>query len=405
MTIFRILPRSRWRSLEFRDLLNTLSAETREAAIREIKDLLWRRVEQLKERRREILADLFNAAEAKLGEVIERDKRASTEAPVGLERVFAGSSRILTVTELVPRAHPRAMTIETTLAPRHPRANSGRAPGRVGAALLGPHSLLPPPLEGPRPGTRGHPHRRRHPQAPGDPQERLRGQACGSIPPFGDYQGDFAAVRVQASSGTSGNPKPFFFTRNDWDIIGRLWSRRFHAQGVREGDILQIVFAYTLFIVGFTATEGGHAAGGAGGAHGQRQRHPERAAGEDRPGLGRHRAGGDPVLRAPPGRRGRAAGIRPPEGLSAAPHHPYLRDHDRAGQAGHREPLGRVRLRQLRQRRDRRPLLRVATNGTATTSTRMPTSSRCWIRPPTSRFRREARACWWSPASSRRRRR
>jgi len=75
-------------------------------------------------------------------------------------------------------------------------------------------------------------------------------------PPFGDYQGDFAAVRVQASSGTSGNPKPFFFTRNDWDIIARLWSRRFHAQGVREGDILQIVFAYTLFIVGFTASEG-----------------------------------------------------------------------------------------------------------------------------------------------------
>ncbi len=75
-------------------------------------------------------------------------------------------------------------------------------------------------------------------------------------PPFGDYQGDFPAVRVQASSGTSGNPKPFFFTRNDWDIIARLWSRRFHAQGVREGDILQVVFAYTLFIVGFTASEG-----------------------------------------------------------------------------------------------------------------------------------------------------
>ncbi len=75
-------------------------------------------------------------------------------------------------------------------------------------------------------------------------------------PPFGDYQGDFPAVRIQASSGTSGNPKPFFFTRGDWDVIARLWSRRFHAQGVREGDILQIVFAYTLFIVGFTASEG-----------------------------------------------------------------------------------------------------------------------------------------------------
>lgn len=75
-------------------------------------------------------------------------------------------------------------------------------------------------------------------------------------PPFGDYQGDFRAVRVQASSGTSGNPKPFFFTQSDWDTIARLWARRFHAQGVRQGDILQIVFAYTLFIVGFTASEG-----------------------------------------------------------------------------------------------------------------------------------------------------
>lgn len=85
----------------------------------------------------------------------------------------------------------------------------------------------------------------------GDFEDSLRRR-----PPFGDYQGDFAAVRVQASSGTSGDPKPFFFTRNDWEVIARLWGRRFHAQGVREGDILQVLFAYTLFIVGFTASEG-----------------------------------------------------------------------------------------------------------------------------------------------------
>jgi len=81
-------------------------------------------------------------------------------------------------------------------------------------------------------------------------------QSLKSHPPFGDYQGDFAPVRVQASSGTSGNPKPFFFTRNDWDAIARLWARRFYAQGVREGDLVQVVFAYTLFIVGFSASEG-----------------------------------------------------------------------------------------------------------------------------------------------------
>lgn len=75
-------------------------------------------------------------------------------------------------------------------------------------------------------------------------------------PPFGTYQGNFAAIRVQASSGSSGNPKPFFHTRPDWNTISNLWSRRLHAQGVRGGDILQVVFTYSLFIAGFTATEG-----------------------------------------------------------------------------------------------------------------------------------------------------
>ncbi len=75
-------------------------------------------------------------------------------------------------------------------------------------------------------------------------------------PPFGTYQGDFAAVRVQASSGTSGDPKPFFQTRHDWDVISHFWARRFFAQGARAGDVFQIVFTYSLFIAGFTATEG-----------------------------------------------------------------------------------------------------------------------------------------------------
>lgn len=75
-------------------------------------------------------------------------------------------------------------------------------------------------------------------------------------PPFGTYQGDFSAIRVQASSGSSGNPKPFFQTRNDWEVITNLWSRRFYAQGVRAGDVFQVVFTYSLFIAGFTGTEG-----------------------------------------------------------------------------------------------------------------------------------------------------
>jgi phenylacetate-CoA ligase len=75
-------------------------------------------------------------------------------------------------------------------------------------------------------------------------------------PPFGDYQGDFRAVRIQASTGSTGKPKPIFHTRSDWENIALLWARRLRAQGVRAGDIVQIAFAYTLFIVGFTSSEG-----------------------------------------------------------------------------------------------------------------------------------------------------
>ena len=75
-------------------------------------------------------------------------------------------------------------------------------------------------------------------------------------PPFGDFQGDFKSIRIQASTGSTGMPKPVFHTKADWDNIGRLWVRRLKAQGVKEGDIAQVAFAYTLFVVGFTITEG-----------------------------------------------------------------------------------------------------------------------------------------------------
>ena len=76
------------------------------------------------------------------------------------------------------------------------------------------------------------------------------------FPPFGDYQGDFHAIRLQASTGSTGKPKPIFHTRSDWENITSLWARRLRAQGIGEKDIAQIAFAYTLFIVGFTSTEG-----------------------------------------------------------------------------------------------------------------------------------------------------
>ncbi len=48
----------------------TLTPELRERAVAEIRDVLWERVQQMRARRQQILADMFNAAEATLNEVV-----------------------------------------------------------------------------------------------------------------------------------------------------------------------------------------------------------------------------------------------------------------------------------------------------------------------------------------------
>lgn len=53
----------------------TLSAETREQAVAEIRDVLWKRVEHLRARRRQILADMFNAAEVTLSKVLGKSNQ------------------------------------------------------------------------------------------------------------------------------------------------------------------------------------------------------------------------------------------------------------------------------------------------------------------------------------------
>ena len=52
----------------------TLSAEVREAGDARIKDVLWKRVEELKKRRMQILAEMFTLAETTLDEVINKGK-------------------------------------------------------------------------------------------------------------------------------------------------------------------------------------------------------------------------------------------------------------------------------------------------------------------------------------------
>ena len=52
----------------------TLSAEVREAGDARIKEVLWKRVEELKKRRMQILAEMFTLAETTLEEVLNKGK-------------------------------------------------------------------------------------------------------------------------------------------------------------------------------------------------------------------------------------------------------------------------------------------------------------------------------------------
>ena len=52
----------------------TLSSEIREEGNTKIKDVLWKRVDELKKRRMQILAEMFTLAETTLDEVINKGK-------------------------------------------------------------------------------------------------------------------------------------------------------------------------------------------------------------------------------------------------------------------------------------------------------------------------------------------
>ncbi len=52
----------------------TLSSETREEGVTRIKEVLWQRVEDLKRRRMQLLAEMFTLAERTLEEVISKGK-------------------------------------------------------------------------------------------------------------------------------------------------------------------------------------------------------------------------------------------------------------------------------------------------------------------------------------------
>lgn len=58
---------------EFKNDTN-LSSETRQEGVAKIKEALWQRVEELKKRRMQILAEMFTLAEKTLDDIIKKGK-------------------------------------------------------------------------------------------------------------------------------------------------------------------------------------------------------------------------------------------------------------------------------------------------------------------------------------------
>jgi phenylacetate-CoA ligase len=77
-------------------------------------------------------------------------------------------------------------------------------------------------------------------------------ESINNYPPYGDYQGiDVSRVsRIMSSGGTTGTPRPYFQTKEDWDNVKILWSRVLDLIGVKPGDIVQISFGFSTLIAG-----------------------------------------------------------------------------------------------------------------------------------------------------------
>jgi len=58
-------------------------------------------------------------------------------------------------------------------------------------------------------------------------------------------------VRVHASSGTTGQPTPVYYTKNDLEKWLNSMSRNLYTAGVRQDDVCQVAFRYSLFTGAF----------------------------------------------------------------------------------------------------------------------------------------------------------
>jgi len=77
-------------------------------------------------------------------------------------------------------------------------------------------------------------------------------------PPFGSYLGVGSEdlVRVHGSSGTSGKPTLYAFSKRDWDYTAEVMAQGFYTCGVRRSDRVQLSTVFSLFMGGWGALLG-----------------------------------------------------------------------------------------------------------------------------------------------------
>lgn len=72
-------------------------------------------------------------------------------------------------------------------------------------------------------------------------------------PPYGSYAGiqESENVRIHGSSGTSGRPTLYCYSKEDWDRICEFHAMAQWALGIRPHDVVQIAFPFSLFLGGW----------------------------------------------------------------------------------------------------------------------------------------------------------
>jgi len=77
-------------------------------------------------------------------------------------------------------------------------------------------------------------------------------------PAFGDYLGVKMpdVIRIHGSSGTSGKPTLYAFSRKDWDYVADVMAQGLYTCGVRPGDVVQLATVFSLFMGGWGALLG-----------------------------------------------------------------------------------------------------------------------------------------------------